>query len=123
MVEKKEGATMTCKNCDTDLICRLKEYGGDFKPTLQWQNFDGSAHYSTKDGKTFSCNIPDEDEISQTRISSNMEASNSENIQIPILNEINRKLDTTISDLQRIKEFVEPLFLKMVDEQIGRKDH
>lgn len=108
---------MTCKNCDTDLICRLKDYGGDFKPTLQWQNYDGGAHYSTKDGKTFTCNIPDEDVSSQTRIP----ASSSHNEQTPILQEINRKLDTTLVDLQRIKEFVEPLFLKMVDEQIGRK--
>jgi len=64
MVEKKEGATMTCKNCDVDLICRMKEYKGDFAPKLQWQNFDGSAHYHTKDGKNFTCNVPDDDKVS-----------------------------------------------------------
>lgn len=60
MVTKKEGATMTCTSCDTDLICRLKDYGGKFTPSLQWQNHDGSAHYKTSDGRNFTCNIPDE---------------------------------------------------------------
>ena len=59
MVEKKEGALMTCK-CGTELTCRTKDYGGGFAPKLQWQNEDGTAHYSTKDGKTFSCNIPED---------------------------------------------------------------
>ena len=68
LVIKKEGATTTCRNCNSDLICRLKDYGGDYAPTLQWQNFDGSAHYKTTDGKNFECNIPDDDEAAQTRI-------------------------------------------------------
>ena len=65
MVEKIEGATMTCLNCNTDLICRLKEYGGNYKSSLQWQNEDGTAHYSTKDGKNFTCNIPTDDEAQE----------------------------------------------------------
>jgi len=59
MVDKTEGAEMTCRTCGTDLICRMKEYKGDFAPKLQWQNENGTAHYSTKDGKNFSCNIPE----------------------------------------------------------------
>lgn len=61
MVDKKEGATMTCNNCDTDLICRKKDYGGNYKATLQWQNEDGTAHYLTKDGKNFTCVIPEDE--------------------------------------------------------------
>ncbi len=53
---------MICKNCDSELTCRLRDYGGDYKPTLQWQNEDGTAHYKTNDGKNFSCNILDDDQ-------------------------------------------------------------
>jgi len=59
--EKVEGAEMTCRSCGTDLICRMKEYKGDYEPKLQWQNEDGTAHYNTKDGKNFTCNIQDDD--------------------------------------------------------------
>ena len=62
MVEKTDGAEMTCLSCQTDLICRLKDYGGDYKPKLQWQNFDGAAHYKTTDGKNFTCVVPADDE-------------------------------------------------------------
>jgi hypothetical protein len=65
MVEKKEGNTMDCRNCGTLLTCREKHYkaSGNFpeKTVLQWQNDDGAAHYSTKDGKNFTCNIPDDE--------------------------------------------------------------
>lgn len=54
---------MTCLSCNTDLICRLKDYGGDYKPKLQWQNEDGTAHYKTNDGKNFDCIIPNEIEL------------------------------------------------------------
>lgn len=68
MVEKKEGNTMDCRNCGTLLTCREKHYkaSGNFaeKTVLQWQNEDGTAHYSTKDGKNFSCNIPEGQEQS-----------------------------------------------------------
>lgn len=62
MPEKKEGNTMTCKNCGTELTCRKKDYGGNFASTLQWQNPSGSAHYKTSNGKDFTCNIPEEEE-------------------------------------------------------------
>ncbi len=60
MVAKKEGAIMTCTQCDCELICRLKDYGGNYPPSLQWQNYDGTAHYKTTDGKNFECNVPEE---------------------------------------------------------------
>ena len=124
MVEKKEGATMSCKNCDTDLICRLKEYSGDYKPTLQWQNFDGTAHYKTTDGKNFNCNIPDDDETAQTRIPSNTttpgDTPKMGAAEFALLRGLDEKLDTVLAEIQRVKEFVEPVFLKMVDDQIGR---
>ncbi len=62
IVVKKEGATQTCGKCGTDLICRLKEYGGNFAPSLQWQNYDGTPHFKTPDGKNYACNVPDDDE-------------------------------------------------------------
>ena len=62
MVDKKEGAEMTCKNCGSELVCHMSEYKGDFKNKLQWQNEDKTAHYSTKDGKNFTCNVPNETE-------------------------------------------------------------
>jgi hypothetical protein len=123
MVEKKEGATMACKNCDTDLICRLKEYGGEYKPSLQWQNFDGSAHYKTKDGKNFNCNIPEDDEAAQTRISSSASPGDAPQMgaaELALLRGLDEKLETVLAEIQRVKEFVEPVFLKMVDDQIGR---
>ena len=63
MVEKKEGNQMTCQNCRTVLTCRSKTYAASDKfpekTVLQWQNEDGSAHYSTKNGKDFTCNVPE----------------------------------------------------------------
>jgi len=53
---------MTCLSCGTELICRIKDYGGGYEAKPQWQNEDGSAHYSTKDGKDFTCNVPKDDE-------------------------------------------------------------
>ncbi len=61
--EKVEGAEMTCKGCGTELICHMSKYKGDFKNKLQWQNEDGKAHYATNNGKDFTCNIPEIDEI------------------------------------------------------------
>lgn len=128
MVEKKEGATMSCKNCDTELICRLRDYGGEYKPTLQWQNFDGTAHYKTSDGKNFSCNIPEDDETGQTRISTEAPKTQGDSprttmsgAEFTLLAHLEQKLDIALGDLERIKDMLTPLFQKMVDEQIGRK--
>ncbi len=73
MVDKVEGAETTCKSCATKLVCRTKDYGGNYKSTLQWQNQDGTAHYKTTNGKDFTCNI------------SNEEPTHSPNVQIPSL--------------------------------------
>jgi len=62
MVEKKEGNTMTCNSCGTELICRIKDYGGGFEAKPQWQNENGEAHYHTNNGKDFTCNVPKDDE-------------------------------------------------------------
>lgn len=124
MVTKKEGATMECKNCDTELICRLKDYGGDYKPTLQWQNYDGTAHYKTSDGKNFSCNIPEEDgETKQTHIPSSPTTPGDapqDTVKEAKYENLNNKLDRILLDIDTIKGMVEPLFKKMVDDQIGR---
>lgn len=61
MVDKKEGAEQVCK-CGTHIICNTKHYEAadnyPEKTVLQWQNPDGTAHFFTKDGKTFTCNMP-----------------------------------------------------------------
>jgi len=64
MVDKTEGAKMTCLNCQTELVCHMSSYGGDFQDKLQWQNTDGTAHYKfagkDEDNKTkFKCVMPD----------------------------------------------------------------
>lgn len=61
MADKTEGAEQVCK-CGTHIICNTKHYDATDKypekTVLQWQNPDGKAHFSTKDGKTFTCNMP-----------------------------------------------------------------
>ena len=130
MVIKKEGATMACKNCDTDLICRTKDYGGTYAPSLQWQNFDGSAHYKTTDGKNFNCNIPEDKELNQTRIPSESATtaattpgtppSTITRAEFQILAHVEEEIDVLLTEVDRLKDMVTPLFQKMVDEQIGR---
>ena len=120
MVTKIDGATMECKNCDTELICRLKDYGGDYKATLQWQNYDGAAHYKTSDGKNFTCNIPKEDEgeTKQTHIPSTPTPRDAS--PDPRLITLESKIDIILQEIELTKAMVEPLFKKMVDDQIGR---
>ena len=54
MVEKQEGATMTCQHCGEELVCRMSEYRHPYGNKFQWQNQDGSAHYKY-DGGVFTC--------------------------------------------------------------------
>lgn len=54
MLEKKEGATMVCKQCGAKLVCRMSNYKGPYPNKLQWQNQDGTAHYKYDGGK-FTC--------------------------------------------------------------------
>ncbi len=110
MVEKKEGATTKCKSCGTELICRKKDYGGDYAATLQWQNFDGGAHYKTSDGKNFSCNIPDDD--SQTRIPEGAPAA-------PVINP--ELLEHISSKIDSIEEMLQAIFRYTVDQQLEKK--
>lgn len=124
MVEKKEGATMKCKQCGSDLICRTKDYGGNYAPTLQWQNHDGNAHYKTLDGKSFSCNIPNEEiEGGQQTFTSPGRVPGTApplppNPQIKeILDKIN---DQTIL-ITRIFEMSEAIMHHTIDEQLKKK--
>jgi len=120
LVEKKEGATMTCKQCSSDLICRLKDYGGNYAPSLQWQNSDGAAHYKTTDGKNFSCNIPeDKPEQQQTFIPNPPQPPG----KIPDykLDEINEKLNNLMTLTSRIFEMSEAIMHHTIDEQLKKK--
>lgn len=58
-IPKEEGKKINCQNCKSPLICRKKDYSG-YESKLQWQNEDGTAHYSTNDGKNFQCVMPKE---------------------------------------------------------------
>jgi len=135
MAIKKEGATTLCNNCGTDLICRTKDYGGNYASTLQWQNFDGTAHYATKDGKTYSCNVPDDEELEQTKIPTTTapqpnpapattpgiaQPATMTRVEFQILAHVEQKIDTLLGDVERLKDMVLPMFQKMVDDQIGK---
>ncbi len=121
MVEKKEGASMTCRQCGTDLICRTKDYGGNFASTLQWQNFDGAAHYKTTDGKNFSCNVPDDEETTQTRIPSESATTPgtppAPHVDTPLM----EKIESIDLRLQKMDEMVQAIFRYIVDKQLGKK--
>ena len=114
---------MVCKKCSTNLICRLKEYGGNFGPSLQWQNYDGSAHYKTSDGKFFDCNIPDVNEIAQTRIPTTPGDSPPVLNQqyIKLIENLTAKIDDVNFMVQRIAEMIEPIFQYTVNEQLRKK--
>ena len=116
----------TCGKCGTDIICRLKEYGGNFAPTLQWQNYDGTAHFKTTDGKTYSCNVPDEDETAPTRIPSEApHAAATTPGDSPLNNDLLIAIKNTVENidlrLQRIDEMVQAIFRNSVDEQLKKK--
>jgi len=130
-VVKKEGATQTCGRCQTELICRLKDYGGNFAPTLQWQNFGGEPHFKTTDGKTYSCNVPDEEETAQTRIPSQVAPpATTPGLSQPVwggeippsvnLSIINA-LDEIKLVLQRMDEMIQAIFRYTIDEQLKKK--
>ena len=132
IVVKKEGATQTCGKCATDLICRLKDYGGNFAPTLQWQNYDGTPHFKTSDGKNYACNVPDEEETAQTRIPTEVPSvattpgnvppvSISPNPISPIDIIIEETLESINLRVLRIEEMVEAIFRYTVNEQMKKK--
>ena len=124
IVVKKEGATQNCGRCGSDLICRVKDYGGNFAPTLQWQNYDGTAHYKTTDGKKFSCNIPDEDENAQTRIPSESPTTSGNPPPKPatyVDAVIREGIENINLRLEKIDEMVQAIFRYTVDEQLKKK--
>ena len=122
IVVKKEGAEMTCTQCGTDLVCRLKDYGGNFAAALQWQNFDGKAHYKTTDGKNFSCNIPDDADAAQTHIPSESATTPGQPPQPhPQNNDIKEMFQTIDLRLQKMDEMVQAIFRFTVDEQLKKK--
>jgi len=130
IVIKKEGATQTCSNCNTDLVCRLKDYGGNFAPTLQWQNYDGTAHFKTTDGKNYACNVPDEEVTAQTRIPSEAPPSATtpgdsptgiSNSNLLSLSAISEKIDHIMLKVDSLDEMIQAIFRYTVDEQLKKK--
>ena len=128
MVSKKEGATMICTQCDTELICRLKDYGGNYPPSLQWQNYDGAAHYKTTDGKNFECNVPEEEETEQTRIPTQTARTAGDEVitattkaQLLSISNLEEKIDSIIPVLEKIGEMTQAIFHYTVDEQLKKK--
>ena len=128
IVVKKEGATQTCGKCGTDLICRLKEYGGNFAPSLQWQNYDGAPHFKTPDGKSYSCNVPDDDETAQTRITTTTTPvttpGNPPNNSVDLLSQlvaIKNTVESIDLRLQKMDEMVQAIFRHTIDEQLKKK--
>lgn len=130
IVIKKEGATQICGKCGTDLICRLRDYGGAYGSTLQWQNYDGAAHFKTKDGKNYSCNVPEEEEQTQTRIPSTASRattlgdSPSHNNSIDLLSQlisIKNTVENIDLHLQRMDEMIQAIFRNSIDEQLKKK--
>ncbi len=104
---------MECKQCGCHLICKMKDYGGSFTPSLQWQNADGSAHYKTTDGKSFTCNIPDD--VAPA-------ASSGDTLQnIMVLNSLIEKIESISIQTDKIFEMVHALFRYTVDEQLKIK--
>ena len=131
IVVKKEGATQTCGKCQTELICRMKDYGGNFASTLQWQNYCGEPHFKTSDGVKYSCNVPDEEETIQTRIPSQVSPpatttpgdtppNNSVDL-LPQLIAIKNTVENIDLRLQRMDEMIQAIFRYTVDEQLSKK--
>ena len=120
---------MTCNQCGTDLICRQKDYGGNFAATLQWQNFDGAAHFKTSDGKNYSCNVPEDEDQAQTRIPVPPPAAFTpgeppQNNSIDLLSQlvaIKNTVENIDLHLQRMDEMIQAIFRNSVDEQLKKK--
>ncbi len=128
IVIKKEGATQTCGKCGTDIICRLKDYGGNFAPSLQWQNYDSTAHFKTNDGKSYACNVPDDDETGQTRITTAPTAAttpgNPTNNSVDLLSQliaIKNTVENIDLRIQKMDEMVQAIFRHTIDEQLKKK--
>ena len=56
---KKEGNVEQCPTCKVKIHCKLKPASGNYPEKLQWQNEDGTAHYSFNFAtKETSCGTP-----------------------------------------------------------------
>ncbi len=116
----------------------MKEYGGNFAPTLQWQNYDGAAHFKTSDGKNYSCNVPEDEEQEQTRIPSETthysspsdpippartsgDSPNSSIDLLPQLIAIKNTVENIELRLQRMDEMIQAIFRNSIDEQLKKK--
>ncbi len=134
IVVKKEGATQICGKCGTDLICRLRDYGGAYGSTLQWQNYDGAAHFKTNDGKNYSCNVPEEEEQTQTRIPTSGYTPSTTvpppattpgvsppSDLLPQIIAIKNTVENIELHLQRMDEMVQAIFRNSIDEQLKKK--
>ena len=114
----------------------MKEYGGNFAPTLQWQNYDGAAHFKTRDGKNYSCNVPEDEEQAQTRIPSTPPPSaftapsaaftpgNSPQLSPDLLSPliaIKNTVENIELHLQRMDEMIQAIFRNSIDEQLKKK--
>ena len=119
---------MTCAQCDTELICRLKDYGGNYPPSLQWQNYDGAAHYKTTDGKKYACNVPEDDESEQTRIpidpartAGDVPPLAGTKAQFLSISHLDNKIESIDLKVDKIGEMVQAIFHYTVDEQLKKK--
>ena len=97
--------------------------------SLQWQNYDGTAHYKTSDGKNFECNVPEEDELEQTRIQTKpagdvaVTATVSATRKAKLLSNSNleEKIESIDLKVEKIVEMVQAIFHYTVDEQLKKK--
>jgi len=112
MVQKKEGATMECRSCGSDLTCRTKDYGGNYKSSLQWQNEDGTAHYKTTNGKDFTCNIP-EGEEPQKKSGETPKVSD----YIPNSPSLEAKIDSLDNKVERIYAMISEQYRDYIDRK------
>ncbi len=110
MPEKKEGAEQKCGKCGTPLTCNSKTYAAyQDKPertVLQWQNDDGTAHYTTRDGKSYTCKIPADN--TTTTQESKIETTNASVLPNEIFNKID-DIHSMITDIHKyMKERIGP---------------
>ena len=114
---------MKCKQCGTNLICRMKDYGGNYAASLQWQNQDGKAHYKTSDGKNFSCNVPEEQSDGQQTTIPNPPTVPGTNPPLPP-NSVNTEILNKLNDLTtlttRIFEMSEVVMRYTIDKQLRK---
>ena len=115
---------MTCGQCGTNLACRMKDYGGNFAPTLQWQNFDGSAHYKTSDGKNYTCHIPEGEVHPGAEFptpSSTTPGDPPRNTLFSIDLTLKEKIESCDLRLEKIEEMIQAIFRYTVDTQLREK--